>query len=73
METVNAQTWTILVDVLVLALSASTEWFFCQKKRLHRLQRRFVRNMAEPWMSEAKQTPSRNSRRLKNVLSASIS
>jgi LPXTG-motif cell wall-anchored protein len=41
MDTINTQTWIILVGVVVLALIAFAAWFFYKKKQSHRLQQRF--------------------------------
>jgi hypothetical protein len=41
MDTINTQTWIILVGAVVLALIAFAAWFFYQKKQSHRLQQRF--------------------------------
>jgi hypothetical protein len=41
MDTINTQTWIILVCVVVLALIAFAAWFFYKKKQSHRLQQRF--------------------------------
>jgi len=41
MDTMNTQTWIILVGVVVLALIAFAAWFFYKKKQSHRLQQRF--------------------------------
>jgi hypothetical protein len=41
MDTMNTQTWIILVGAVVLALIAFAAWFFYQKKQSHRLQQRF--------------------------------
>jgi hypothetical protein len=41
MDTLNTETWIILVGAVVVALIAFAAWFFYQKKQSHRLQRRF--------------------------------
>jgi LPXTG-motif cell wall-anchored protein len=41
MDTINTQTWIILVGVVVLALIAFAAWFFYKKKQSQRLQQRF--------------------------------
>jgi hypothetical protein len=41
MDTLNTQTWIILVGAVVLALIVFAAWFFYQKKQSHRLQQRF--------------------------------
>jgi len=41
LDTMNTQTWIILVGVLVLALIAFAAWSFYQKKQSHRLKQRF--------------------------------
>ena len=41
MDTINTQTWIILVCVVVLALIAFAAWFFYKKMQSHRLQQRF--------------------------------
>jgi hypothetical protein len=41
MDTINTQTWIILLGAVVLALIAFAAWFFHQKKQSHRLQQRF--------------------------------
>ncbi len=41
MDTINTQSWIILVGVVVLALIAFAAWFFYKKKQSHRLQQRF--------------------------------
>jgi hypothetical protein len=41
MDSINTQTWIILVGAVVLVLSAFAAWFFYQKKQSHRLQQRF--------------------------------
>jgi hypothetical protein len=41
MDTMNTQTWIILVGAVVLALIAVAAWFFYQKKQSQGLQQRF--------------------------------
>ena len=41
MDTMNTQTWIILVGAVVLTLIAFAAWFFYQEKQSHRLQHRF--------------------------------
>ncbi len=41
METMTAQTWTVLAVIAVLALLALAAWFFYQKRQSERLQQRF--------------------------------
>ena len=41
MDTINTQTWIILIGVVVLALIALAAWFFNKKKQSQRLQQRF--------------------------------
>ena len=41
MDTMNTQTWTILVGTVVLALIAFAAWFFYQRKQSQGLQQRF--------------------------------
>ena len=41
MDTMNTQTWIILVGVVVLALITFAAWFFYKTKQSHRLQQRF--------------------------------
>src|ERR1700692_2984134 len=41
MDTINTQTWIILVGAAVLALITFVGWLFYQKKQSRRLQQRF--------------------------------